>query len=96
MAEAKEINLRYYRAKNGRSPFIEWNEALDLVTEARVSARLARVREGNLGDHRALQGGIHELRFSFAPGFRIYFAWEGTLHPAPALRGRQGLPTRRH
>ena len=39
--------------------------------------RLRRLSLGLLGDHRAVGGGVYELRLDFGPGFRIYFARSG-------------------
>ena len=63
---------------NEQSPFEGWYRSLrSAETRARIRARLARVRLGNLGDHKIL-GGIGELRLDFGPGYRLYFALSGT------------------
>lgn len=55
-------------------PFQDWLDRLkDQVAIARIRARLDRVRAGNFGDIKSLGGGVEEIRFSFGPGFRIYF-----------------------
>lgn len=33
---------------------------------------------GTLGDHKALGGGLYELRVHYGPGYRLYFTWSGT------------------
>ncbi|MBI2927277.1 MAG: type II toxin-antitoxin system RelE/ParE family toxin [Verrucomicrobia bacterium] len=63
---------------NGNVPFDDWFESLnDAKARARVDARLARVRAGNLGDHKALGEGVFELRIDWGPGLRIYFGRRG-------------------
>ena len=43
----------------------------------RIDARLLRVRLGNLGDAKSVGDGVHELRVSFGPGYRVYFGVDG-------------------
>lgn len=78
MNAVQEIEIRTYSNREGHTPFLEWFDALhDELAKARILARLARIRLGNLGDHKILAGGIHELRLFFGPGYRIHFAREG-------------------
>jgi putative addiction module killer protein len=73
-----ELDVRLYSTPDGRVPFSEWFDALrNWRTQQRVDARLGRIREGNLGDHKDLGGGLHELRLDFGPGYRVYFAKQG-------------------
>jgi putative addiction module killer protein len=37
-----------------------------------------RFSTGNLGDHKSVGGGVWEARVMFGPGYRIYFAKDGT------------------
>lgn len=72
----KEIEV--FRAKNGGVPFEDWLEDLkDKKAVARVLARLARVRQGNLGDCKSVGGGVSELRVDYGPGYRVYFGQKG-------------------
>jgi putative addiction module killer protein len=55
--------------------FANWLGGLrDAKAKARILARLESVRLGNLGDTRALGGGIREMRVHVGPGYRVYFA----------------------
>lgn len=72
------MEIREYLDDNDRSPFADWLENLrDTRGQARILARLDRVEEGLFGDHKNLGQGIWELRFSFGPGYRIYYGLDG-------------------
>ncbi len=45
--------------------------------QARIQARMLRFESGNLGDNKAVGGGIWEARLDFGPGYRLYFGREG-------------------
>ena len=67
-----------FRARDGRVPFEEWLDDLnDKKAVARVLARLARVRQGNLGDCKSVGEGVSELRVDYGPGYRVYFGQDG-------------------
>ena len=68
------IELREYVTDDGRIPFREWLENLkDKETLARIDLRLNRIRLGNIGDSKSVGRGVHEIRLTFGPGYRIYF-----------------------
>lgn len=57
--------------------FTEWLRRLrDIQGRARIVARLARIRGGNLGDVKFFDG-IGELRIDAGPGYRVYFVKRG-------------------
>jgi len=67
-----------FRAQDGRVPFEAWLDDLDdKKAVARVFARLARVRQGNLGDCKSGGEGVSELRVDYGPGYRVYFGQQG-------------------
>lgn len=75
METVQVYTIRIYTTREGRAPFLEWLSSIgDQATVDRIESRLYRVRQGNLGDYRDLQGGLYELRLFFGPGYRIYFA----------------------
>jgi len=79
MAPIREFAIELYRTADGKVPFLEWLAGVrDPHERARIDIRLARVRAGNLGDHRELQDGIVELRLFHGPGYRVYCAREGS------------------
>ena len=49
----------------------------DRVTAARIDARVLRLAGGNPGDVRPIGEGLSELRFSFGPGWRVYYLQDG-------------------
>lgn len=71
------LSIREYVSADGRHPFREWLEALDVVVRARIQARILRFEMGNLGDHKSVGAGVWEARLVFGPGYRIYFGKDG-------------------
>ena len=70
--------VRRYRTEEGREVITEWLDHLrDVRAKARVVARIARLRAGNLGDCKPLRGGVSELRIDYGPGYRVYFGVVG-------------------
>jgi putative addiction module killer protein len=58
--------------------FAKWLGRLrDAKAKARILARLESARLGNLGDTRALDGGVREMRVHVGAGYRVYFTQHG-------------------
>ncbi|MFH2201655.1 MAG: type II toxin-antitoxin system RelE/ParE family toxin [Elusimicrobiota bacterium] len=75
---AHSLQVRIYLREDGTAPFEQWLETLpDRKGAAAIRARLARVRLGNLGEFRAVSGGVAELKVRYGPGYRIYFGRAG-------------------
>jgi putative addiction module killer protein len=73
------FEIEYYTTKEGKKPFKAWLDGLkDVMGRAKIRVRLDRARLGTLGDNRAVGEGVHELRVDYGPGYRIYFAIEGS------------------
>lgn len=71
-------NVVAFRTQDGRVPFENWlDDVSDKKAVARILARLARVRQGNLGDCRGVGEGVSELRVDYGPGYRIYLGQDG-------------------
>jgi putative addiction module killer protein len=49
----------------------------DPVAKAKIIVRLKRLVEGNIGDAKHFEG-ISEMRVDYGPGYRVYFAKQGT------------------
>ena len=78
MTAVRERELVEYIDPAGRNLFREWLDSLkDVRARVRIDARLLRVRLGNLGDAKSVGDGVHELRVSFGPGYRVYFGVDG-------------------
>ena len=59
--------------------FIDWMAGLkDLRAKQRIAKRINRAIDGNFGDHRSVGDGVSEMRVDHGPGYRVYYAQEGT------------------
>jgi putative addiction module killer protein len=74
-----KLTVREYMTPQGRSPFRTWLKNLDVGVQARIQARVLRFENGNLGDHKAVGGGVWEARLDFGPGYRLYFGKDGAV-----------------
>ena len=60
------------------SLFDSWLRSLrDKAAQARIFNRILNIETGNLGDYKALGGGLYELRVHHGPGYRLYFTRNG-------------------
>lgn len=60
--------------------FEKWlSDLRDRQTRSRILTRLSHVQEGNFGDHKSVGDGVLELRFTFGPGYRVYYARRGNV-----------------
>lgn len=60
--------------------FESWLDDLpDKKAQVRIAARLRHAEAGNLGDCKAVGGGVSEMRVHFGPGYRLYFTRQGSL-----------------
>jgi putative addiction module killer protein len=84
------ITIREYLTADGRNPFREWLNTLDVSVNARIQARVLRFEMGNLGDHKSVGGGVWESRLFFGPGYRIYFGKDGNSIIVLLIGGEKG------
>jgi putative addiction module killer protein len=73
------LELRYYLASNGGSPFEKWFAGLNSAAAAKVAVALARLEEGNLSNAKAVGEGVLEYRIDWGPGYRVYFGRDGEV-----------------
>ena len=50
----------------------------DANAVARIVARIRRIELGNPGDAKSVGKGVMEMRITYGPGYRIYYAHRGT------------------
>jgi putative component of toxin-antitoxin plasmid stabilization module len=62
------VDVREYLTADGRNPYREWLDTLDVTPRPRIQARVLRFSTGNLGDHKSVGGGVGEARIMFGPG----------------------------
>jgi putative addiction module killer protein len=63
----------------GKTPFLEWfNSLKDKSYQRAIDARLARIEDGNFGDHKSVGEGVFELRIPRGPGLRVYYGLDGS------------------
>ena len=70
-----QIEVSYLELENGKAPYLDWEKKLDVEARAATRIRINRIRVGNFGDCKRIQGatGLYELRLHLGPGLRIYF-----------------------
>src|SRR5262245_44511786 len=51
----------------------------DTAVRVRIDARIRRLSLGNAGQHRALKGGIAELKIDVGQGLRVYYMQRGDM-----------------
>lgn len=77
--ESQKRKVRHCIA-GGKDLYGEWLGNLpDIVGRAAIRARVDRIAEGNLGDHRSISQGVWELRIHCGPGYRVYYGEDGPV-----------------
>ncbi len=61
---------------NKTNVFNRWFKKLPKPIKLRITQRLERIKDGNLGDNKWF-GDIGEFRFFFGSGYRIYYTIQG-------------------
>ncbi len=70
--------ILHFLATDGRDVYEEWITKLqDYQAIAAVDRRVARIEDGNFGDHKFCRDGVWELRINVGPGYRVYYALAG-------------------
>ena len=74
----EEIEIELYETANGKCPFEVWiKDIKEIHTRAKILTRLDRLKLGNFGDCKSIEGGVYELRIHYGPGIRIYYTRTG-------------------
>jgi putative addiction module killer protein len=92
MLPSGTLDLRYYRAHDGGSPFADWFGSLDAIARAKVTVAISRLEQGNLSNVKSVRQGVLEYRIDFGPGYRVYFGRDGC---SPAARSGDNSRTSR-
>ena len=59
--------------------YLDWLTRLrDKQAKVAVVRRVTRIELGNFGDHEFCRDGVWELRVDIGPGYRVYYALEGS------------------
>lgn len=75
--------------------FERWLSGLrDVAGRRRILQRLARLEMGQFGDTKALGCGLHELRMTHGPGYRVYFTYRGQTIVLLLCGGDKGSQSR--
>ena len=70
--------IHIYQTEDGRIPYEEYMDALrDRQAKLLIARRVQRAAVGNFGDHHSLDGGLHEMRLDYGPGYRVYYIYNG-------------------
>ena len=87
------MDVREYLTADGKNPYREWLDTLDVTPRARIQASVLRFSTGNLGDHKSVGGGVREARVMFGPGYRLYFGKDGAQLVLLLLGGDKSTQT---
>ena len=64
----------YLTAERSKDLYVDWLRGLrDIKAKVAVIRRVARIEQGNFGDHKFCRDGVWELRVDIGPGYRVYF-----------------------
>ncbi len=59
---------------NGKEPFSDWLDQLDLVTQAKVTLYIDRVAMGGSKKNvKSIGGSLFEIKIDYGPGYRVYY-----------------------
>jgi putative addiction module killer protein len=78
MREAVPRKVETYVTRDGKDVFQEWlNGLADERAKVLLDKTIAKVRLGNLGQHKSVGEGVQEVVLDYEPGYRIYFGEHG-------------------
>ena len=71
--------IEHYLTVDGQKDlYIDWLSHLrDDKAKVAIIRRVARIEQGNFGDHKFCCDGVLELRIDVGPGYRVYYALSG-------------------
>jgi putative addiction module killer protein len=87
MREVVPKTVETYLTRNGKDVFQKWlNGLADLRAKALIDKTVAKVRLGNLGQHKSVGEGVQKIVLDYGPGYRIYFGEHGSFYFAAARK----------
>ncbi len=79
MSQAVPRKVETYVTRDGKDVFQGWlNGLADQRATVLIEKTVAKVRLGNLGQHKSVGEGVQEIVLDYGPGYRIYFGEHGT------------------
>ena len=78
MPQAVPRKVETYVTRGGKDVFQGWlNGLVDRRARLLIEKTVAKVRLGNLGQHKSVGEGVQEIVLDYGPGYRIYFGEHG-------------------
>jgi len=78
MPEAVPRKVETYVTRDGKDAFQGWLNSLpDQRARLLIDKTIAKIRLGNLGQHKSVGEGVQEIVLDYGPGYRIYFGEHG-------------------
>jgi putative addiction module killer protein len=78
MPQAVPRKVETYMTRGGKDVFQGWlNGLADRRARVLIEKTVAKVRLGNLGQHKSVGEGVQEIVLDYGPGYRIYFGEYG-------------------
>ena len=73
MQEVVPRRVKAYVTRDGKDVFQKWlDELADQRARVLIDKTVAKVRLGNLGQHKSVGEGVQEIVLDYGPGYRIY------------------------
>ena len=71
--------IEHYLTVDGQNDlYIDWlSHQRDDKAKVAIIRRVARIEQGNFGDHKFCRDGVLELRIDVGAGYRVYYALSG-------------------
>lgn len=71
-------SVHYYTKNNGKSPFLDWINSLDIKQQVIVDRYIQRVARGGARKSvKNLKDGVFEIKIPYSSGLRVYFGEDG-------------------
>ncbi|MGH7966920.1 MAG: type II toxin-antitoxin system RelE/ParE family toxin [Candidatus Binatia bacterium] len=78
MREANLRRVETYVTRDGKDVFQEWLVGLtDRRAKVLIDKTIAKIRLGNLGQHKSVGEGVQEIVLDYGSGYRLYCAEYG-------------------